>query len=52
MKYVVQFTLPYVQRVMVGIEAASSDEAIKKAEALSRPRRHHAGQRGGAAAIR
>ena len=35
MKYVVQFTLPYVQRVMVGIEAASADEAIKKAEALS-----------------
>ena len=35
MKYVVQFTLPYVQRVMVGIEAASADEAIKKAGALS-----------------
>ena len=34
MKYIVQYTLPYVQRVMVGIEAASSDEATRKAEAL------------------
>jgi len=34
MKYVVQYTLPYEHRVMVGIEADSSDEAISKAESL------------------
>ena len=34
MKYVVKYDLSYVQRVMVGIEAASSDEALGKAEAL------------------
>ena len=34
MKYVVQYTLPYEHRVMVGIEAGSSDEAIRKAESL------------------
>lgn len=34
MKYVVQYTLPYEHRVMVGIEADSSDEAIRKAESL------------------
>ena len=35
MKYVVQCTTPYVERFMVGIEAASPDEAIKKAKAMS-----------------
>jgi hypothetical protein len=34
MKYVVQYTLPYKHRVMVGIKADSSNEAIRKAEAL------------------
>ena len=34
MKYVVQYTLPYVQRVRVGIEVTNSDEAIRKVEAL------------------
>ena len=34
MKYVVQYTLPYEHRVMVGIEADSSDEAVRKAESL------------------
>ncbi len=34
MKYVVQYALPYEHRVMVGIEAASSDEASSKAESL------------------
>jgi len=34
MKYVVQYTLPYEHRVMVGIEADSPDEAIRKAESL------------------
>jgi len=34
MKYVIQYTLPYEHRVMVGIEAESSEEAIAKAEAL------------------
>ena len=34
MKYVVQYTLPYEHRVMVGIEADSSEEAIRKAESL------------------
>ncbi len=34
MKYVVQYTLPYEHRVMVGIEAGSSEEAIAKAELL------------------
>jgi len=34
MKYVVQYTLPYVHRVMVGIDAGSSEEAIRKAESL------------------
>jgi len=34
MKYVVQYTLPYEHRVMVGIEAGNSDEAIAKAETL------------------
>jgi hypothetical protein len=34
MKYVVQYTLPYEHRVMVGIEADNSDEAIARAESL------------------
>lgn len=34
MKYVIQYTLPYEHRVMVGIEAESKDEAIATAEAL------------------
>jgi len=34
MKYIVQYTLPYTHRVMVGIDADSSDEAIKKAQSL------------------
>lgn len=34
MKYVIQYTLPYEHRVMVGIEAKSKEEAIAKAEAL------------------
>ena len=34
MKYVVQYTLPYEHRVMVGIEANSSEKAIRKAESL------------------
>lgn len=34
MKYIIQYTLPYEHRVMIGIEAQSSEEAISKAEAL------------------
>lgn len=34
MKYVVQYTLPYEHRVMVGIEAESREAAIDRAEAL------------------
>jgi len=34
MKYVVQYTLPYEHRVMVGITADSSEEAIRRAESL------------------
>ena len=34
MKYVVQYTLPYEHRVMVGIEAGNAEEAIAKAETL------------------
>jgi len=34
MKYVIQYTLPYEHRVMVGIEAASRDEAIARANEL------------------
>ncbi|HIE54997.1 MAG TPA: hypothetical protein EYP90_07445, partial [Chromatiaceae bacterium] len=34
MKYVVQYTLPYEHRVMVGIEAESREAAIARAEAL------------------
>lgn len=34
MKYVIQYTLPYEHRVMVGIKARSREEAIAKAEAL------------------
>lgn len=34
MKYVVQYTLPYEQRVMVGITANSPEDAIRKAESL------------------
>lgn len=34
MKYIVQYTLPYEHRVMVGIAAASPEEAIRKAESL------------------
>jgi len=34
MKYVVQYTLPYEHRVMVGITADSSEEAIGRAESL------------------
>ena len=32
MKYVVQYTLPYTHRVMVGIEAEGAEDAIVKAE--------------------
>ena len=34
MKYVVQYTLPYVHKVAVGIEANSTEEAIQHAEVL------------------
>lgn len=34
MKYIVQYTLPYEHRVMVGIEAESRDAAIAMAETL------------------
>lgn len=34
MKYVIQYTLPYEHRVMVGIEAESRDEAIARASEL------------------
>ena len=34
MKYVVQYTLPYEHRVVVGIEAESREAAIARAEAL------------------
>jgi hypothetical protein len=34
MKYVIQYTLPYEHRVMVGIEAESRDEAIARANEL------------------
>lgn len=34
MKYVVQYTLPYEHRVMVGIKADSSEDAIRKAESF------------------
>lgn len=34
MKYIIQYTLPYEHRVMVGIEARSGDEAIAMAETL------------------
>ena len=34
MKYIIQYKLPYEHRVMVGIEARSSDEAIAMAETL------------------
>ncbi|MCG7890134.1 MAG: hypothetical protein JAZ17_27695 [Candidatus Thiodiazotropha endolucinida] len=34
MKYVVQYNLPYEHRVMVGVEANSSEEAIRIAESL------------------
>lgn len=34
MKYIIQYTLPYEHRVMVGIEARSSDEAIAMAQTL------------------
>jgi len=34
MKYVVQYTLPYEHRVVVGIEAESREAAITRAEAL------------------
>ncbi|MEW8056371.1 MAG: hypothetical protein AB2796_13690 [Candidatus Thiodiazotropha sp.] len=34
MKYVIQYTLPYEHRVMVGIKADHSDEAVRKAETL------------------
>ena len=34
MKYVVQYTLPYEHRVMVGIKADNSEEAIARAESL------------------
>ena len=34
MKYVIQYTLPYEHRVMVGIEADNSDEAIARAQSL------------------
>ncbi len=47
MKYVVQCTTPYVERFMVGIEAASPDEALFKKFCrvqIVRPGRHHAGK--------
>ena len=34
MKFIVSYTLPYVHRVMVGIEAASEEAALTKAQAL------------------
>jgi hypothetical protein len=34
MKYVIQYTLPYEHRVMVGITADSSEEAVARAESL------------------
>lgn len=34
MKYVVQYELPYVHRVQVGIEAGSQEEAIARAQQL------------------
>lgn len=34
MKYVIQYELPYVHRVQVGIEAGSAEEAIGKAQRL------------------
>lgn len=34
MKYIVQYTLPYEHRVMVGIEARSPDDAVRKAESF------------------
>lgn len=34
MKYIVQYTLPYEHRVMVGIEAETPEEAKTKAKAL------------------
>lgn len=34
MKYIVQYTLPYRHRVMVGIEAGGRDEAIARANTL------------------
>ena len=34
MKHIVQYTLPYEHRVMVGIEAPTPDEASAKAESL------------------
>lgn len=33
MKFIVGYTLPYVHRVMVGIEAESEEEALEKAQA-------------------
>lgn len=35
MKYVVQYTVPYVQRLIVGVEADSPEEAIEMASAWS-----------------
>ncbi|WP_127476664.1 hypothetical protein [Sulfurivermis fontis] len=34
MKYVIQYELPYVHRVQVGIEAGSAEDAIAKAQRL------------------
>lgn len=34
MRYVIQYELPYLHRVQVGIEAANADEAIGKAQRL------------------
>lgn len=34
MKYIVEYTLPYLHHVQVGLEASSSDEATDEAEAL------------------
>jgi len=34
MKYVVSYSLPYLHRVMVGIEASSEEAALTKAQAF------------------
>ncbi len=50
MKYIVQYTLPYEHRVMVGIEAESSDEAVSEGRDPVRSGRYLAGHGKGAVA--